>query len=90
MPFLRFLIFELAAAPLQSKEQVTFKDLDDIAGLLRTVDDSRTGAAIGVKEPVHVQNVYGGATVEGVEVDPTPFQFSFTRTLRGSADVVRS
>ena len=41
------------------------------------VDDSWTGAAIGVKEPVHVQNVSGGATVEGVEVDPTPFFSSF-------------
>ena len=37
------------------------------------VDDSRTGAAIGVKEPVHVQKVSGGATIECVEVDPTPF-----------------
>ena len=41
------------------------------------VDDSRTGAAIGVKEPVHLQNVSGGATVDGVEVDPTPFFSSF-------------
>ena len=72
MLFLRCLIFELAAVPPQSKEQVNFRDLDDIAGLL-LVDDSRTGAAIGVKEPVHVQNVSGGATVENVEVEPTPF-----------------
>ena len=53
------------------------------------VDDSRTGAAIGVKEPVHVQNFSGGATVEGVEVDPTPFLSSFSalqfpRPPRGS------
>ena len=41
------------------------------------VDNSRTGAAISVKEPVHVQNVSGGEAVKGVEDDPTPFFSSF-------------
>ena len=41
------------------------------------VDDSKMRAAIGLKEPMHVQNVSfflpcGGATVRGVEVDPSP------------------